>query len=148
MSHSCSGTPYCGNSTATVEPSITLSRHNLYDSPALMRLIPLAGDEFLPKWQRGGDIIEVDKLISTLQDNVQSRVLDPLHSVIIWAEKKEKLAARAVEVAKLFISLGGNSCFIRQFNTIKPLFFQEVFRCLAQTPPLNLNWKRFSLIAE
>lgn len=54
-----------------------------------MRLIPLAGDEFLPKCQRGGDVIEVNKLISTLQDNVHSCVLDP-HSVIIGAEKEEK----------------------------------------------------------
>lgn len=90
-----------------------------------MRLIPLAGDEFLPKCQCGGDIIEVNKLISPLQDNVQSCVLDPPHSAIIWAEREEKLVARAVELTELFISLGGNPYFIRQFNTINPHFFSR-----------------------
>lgn len=44
-----------------------------------MRLIPLACDEFLPLCQSGGNVIEVNKLVSALQDDVQSRVLDPPH---------------------------------------------------------------------
>lgn len=91
-----------------------------------MRLIPLAGDEFLPKRQRGGDVIEGNKLISRLQDNVQSRVLDP-RSVITGAGQEEKRAERS-ELAGRFISLGGNPYFIGQFTAENPRFFPpEVF---------------------
>lgn len=87
-----------------------------------MRLIPRAADEFFPKRQCGGDVIEVNKLISKLQDNVQSRVLDAAPSAALWAEREA--SGRAAE---LLISLGGNPCFIRQFNTIKPIFFCRCF---------------------
>lgn len=119
MSHSCCGTPYCGNSSATVEPSVTLSRHNLYVSAALMRLIPLAGDEFLPKCQHGGHIIEGNKLISGLQDVCLM--------LLTHQSSGPKRKRAAVELSESFISLGVHSYFIRQFNTINLLCFR---RCL------------------